>query len=76
MPLQLEIGKRYVTRDGRVTSPVRSSGNDVFPYEVDDLLGTGERELYTDHGSWGFLHRLDLVSEYVEETQPTEPHAN
>lgn len=78
MPLQLEIGKRYVTRDGQVTSPVRSSGNGVYPYAVDDLLRTGERELYTDCGRWGFYleHRLDLVSEYVEETQPSEPNAN
>lgn len=68
--MKLEVGKRYVTRNGQVTGPVRASGGSLYPFEVD--LGCVEGELYTDEGFYYWDdkgHDIDLVSEYIEEPQ-------
>ena len=59
MPLKLEVGKRYVTRDGRVTAPLDRDGFETYPFTDGDFC------TWTEHGT--VFHskkdRDDLVAE-------------
>lgn len=62
--MKIEIGKRYVTRDGRVTGPVGSGPlNFVYVYVCDI---EGEYITFTDNGQVSIYgkSRHDLVREY------------
>jgi len=64
---QLEIGKRYRTRDGRETGPLEKTGSAVYPFGG-AITGYGWR---TWDGSGSFSggcekHQADLVSEIIQ----------
>lgn len=62
--IKLEVGKRYVRRNGALRRIVRSSGQDEWTYISEDGLS------YRADGSWGLQEGvefpLDLVAEHVE----------
>lgn len=65
-------GKRYVTRSGKVTGPIRHDNDLEYPFgaEIED---TGNPYFWTVVGSYYSdrePHPLDLVAEYVEAPQP------
>lgn len=68
--MKIEIGKRYVTRDGRVTGKVEANGPllaEVFPYvcTVDD---NDVQSCFTKEGRYwsnGQVCDYDLVDEYL-----------
>lgn len=73
----IEVGKRYVTRSGLISDPVKYRAKDSsWPFKA-DIPGRGS-EAYTASGRyWREDHRtheLDLVSEYSE-PQPVAPSA-
>lgn len=67
--LRLEIGKRYVNRDGEVTGPLTPTDEDIYAFmdEVTQLTYTAEGQYV--HVSLN-PHQRDLVSEYVEPSLP------
>lgn len=71
--LKLEVGKKYVNRDGDIIKIIAFSGEITFPY-----LGN-DGETYTEYGSYlamGF-NQYDLVEECTEPTKPKdEPKQN
>jgi hypothetical protein len=82
--LTLELGKRYVTRDGSITEPLeaytqRTSGGisgGPFRLAFTALLDTNQQyeETWCSNGCYytdGPKSILDIVSEYVEEVNPT-----
>lgn len=75
----LEVGKRYVARNGDVTGVLGSNEDERSSYTLKDF--SNERT-YTDDGRYAvsdLCHSFDLVSEYIEpsqvivEQQATEP---
>jgi hypothetical protein len=65
--LKLEVGKRYVRRDGVVTEPLRAGKSLSYPF-----FNPASSEMYTDTGSYineTTSSPKDLVSEYVEQQQ-------
>lgn len=70
MTIQLEVGKRYVRRDGNTTGPLESY--DGYPFV---FLDPDYGESYTEEGYY-FQDRTeasrDLIREYVEPGPPTE----
>lgn len=60
MPLKLEVGKRYVTRGGRVTAPLDRDGLETYPFT------DGDTSTWTEYGT--VFHsgkdRDDLVAEF------------
>lgn len=60
MPLKLEVGKRYVTRGGRVTAPLDRDGLETYPFT------DGDTSTWTASGT--VFHsgedRDDLVAEF------------
>ena len=68
--MQLKYGKRYITRDGRVTEPLERGGSTRYLFEASVLSdGSLSRFSWTSAGhSLGEDQKagLDLVSEYVE----------
>lgn len=76
--MKLEYGKRYVTRDGRVTTPLEPNpiygSNYPFMAHVDD-----EPRTWAEHGSYSLSsitreERADLVAEYPEPLAGSPPH--
>lgn len=72
---KLEHGKRYVTRDGRVTDgPVWDMLNLGPIANKDHFVGSvnGRVHFWDDDGSWGNSKtaELDLVAEYVPPPEP------
>lgn len=61
--LKLEVGKRYVRRDGDITAPLLPSGDQAFPF-----CDPCQMHTYTAEGMWGLIgtSRHDLIAEYVE----------
>lgn len=61
--MKLQLGKRYVRRDGKVTGPLESVGLETYPF-FDQLRGLS----YTESGSYYAVGEddYDLVSEYIE----------
>ena len=64
--IKLEIGRRYVTRDGSIVGPLVDSGEGApkgFPYKDEELVETWRQD-----GTWNLNpqkeHRLDIVAEY------------
>jgi hypothetical protein len=66
--MKLEVGKRYVRRDGKVTGPLKRSDNPTYPFYCEELKATWEvtGELFPPRST-----PADLVAEYVEPQQPT-----
>ena len=64
--IQLEVGKRYVRRDGRVTGPLRTDNHAIYPFYDPDTQFS-----YTPSGSRfrGSESFYDLVAEYSEPRQ-------
>jgi len=63
--MKIEIGKRYVTRDGNITYPMEPyhHGN----YEFRARMPNGDWEVYTEYGNyWAScdVSHFDLISEY------------
>ncbi len=67
--MQLEYGKRYVTRDGSVTDPLEKSVLAEFPFKA-KVTGWSGTYTWTNSGEQGAIagdsSPLDIVSEYVE----------
>lgn len=66
--LKLEAGKRYVTRDGRLTDPLRSTAvaSSRFPFGG-TLTSTGQFFMWTDNGNFYNTkeqRELDILEEY------------
>lgn len=72
--MKLSPGKRYMTRNGRVTGPVEACVN---PSEFADFAGEvcESRWTWSSEGKFGKAgeHPLDLVAEYHEPVPPAEP---
>lgn len=69
--LKLEVGKRYVRRDGGVTAPLEPNGSCDAP-----VWDPAHCVSYTSTGRWhigysGNAEPLDIVAEYVEQTPAT-----
>lgn len=68
--MKLEIGKRYVRRDGVITGPLVANPEwlrSIFPFLNPDGWG-----LYTEDGRFVSAlpdHRLDIVDEYPEQSE-------
>lgn len=63
--MKLEVGKRYVRRDGLISPPMQfepSCGGDVYPWHDSEGHWYTEEGRYTVDGD----HMIDLISEYVE----------
>ena len=62
--MQLEYGKRYVTKSGLITAPLSGVSTDDYPFwDSENALS------FTEHGSYlnkAISSPLDLVSEYIE----------
>ncbi len=67
--MQIEVGKRYVRRDGTVSGVIRALDSVDYPFLDKELLAT-----YTAEGIRGLRpdHWSDLVAEYVEPVSPSE----
>lgn len=68
--MKLELGKRYVTRDGRVTSPLSHFDQEgaLYPYcaRIDGEL---DEDYWQADGAYlydGRAYKFDLVREYVD----------
>lgn len=59
-PLKLEIGKRYILRNGAVTEPVMASGHPTYPFTCGRYHYTSSGGFYRDEAG-----HLDLISEYT-----------
>lgn len=68
--LTLQVGKRYVQRDGTVTGGLVENGNSYYPFRCHVL----ERNWEAD-GTWmrGARNQRDIVAEYQEPEAPQEP---
>ncbi len=69
-PLQLEVGKRYVRRNGKVSGPIKFRGDELRRYPWRDCL-----EFYTHAGNYwsdGTPDPLDLIREYREDERTAE----
>jgi len=65
--IKLEIGRRYVTRDGSIVGPLVDSGEGApkgFPFKDEELV-----EAWRQDGTWSLNpkkeYRLDIVAEYA-----------
>lgn len=70
MAIELEVGKRYVRRDGCITAPLRfETGKGDYPFFDNDY-----GRPYYKNGRYhkGEEHNLDLISEYIEEKDTVE----
>lgn len=61
--MKLEVGKRYVQRDGTVTGELVESGSPHYPFKCQELDRAWEKD-----GTWleGFVSLQDIVAEYKE----------
>ena len=75
LTLPIEAGKKYIQRNGKVTTPVPSAHSDM-------VLIHNEQHLYEQHlfkkngrasNNTSNLFPHDLVSDYVEQVQPKAP---
>jgi len=73
--IKLEIGRRYVTRDGSLVGPLVDSGEGApkgFPFKDEELVETWRQD-----GTWSLNpkkeYRLDIVAEYVGSGWVTPP---
>lgn len=62
--MKLEVGKRYVRKDGKITALLTESSSSVYPFIDEENF-----DLYTREGFYRVDRRTDkdLVAEYVEE---------
>lgn len=71
-PITLEVGKRYVLRDGRVTGPLEGTSNADYPLWCNELATS-----WTRSGAYsiGFDREpQDIVAEYIEPpASPPQP---
>ena len=73
--MQLELGKRYVTRDGQISGPVESNyGDNKEPYPFKATIGQAVLT-FQSNGRFrsGKETDLDLVAEYVEPVESEKP---
>lgn len=66
--LEVQVGKKYVRRDGRVSGPIEYSGGTDYPFRDSVTHFT-----YKSDGTWDVTRHPaaeDLVSEYVEPAKP------
>jgi uncharacterized coiled-coil protein SlyX len=68
--MKLEIGKRYVLRDGSTTGPLRQNNLHPFPFFCDELSYS-----WKEDGGYinDFVHPRDIVSEYIEPQSQSQP---
>lgn len=68
--MKLEVGKRYVRRDGQVTSPLRYEEHDTFMFWDDQDCNS-----YKEDGAFHYCgtSTLDLIEEYAEEQDEPTP---
>ena len=75
--MKLEYGKRYVTRDGRVTTPLEPNPNSGtrYPFKayIDDEPLTWDQSGMFDK-DWESDEDEDLVAEYREPLAGSPPH--
>lgn len=72
--IQLEVGKRYVQRDGTVTGGLVENGNSYYPFRCHVL-----ERIWEADGTWmrGARNQRDIVAEYQEpqtQEKPKEEH--
>lgn len=67
--MQIEVGKRYVMRDGNVSGLLQYRLGDTYPFlcPVNNRMYAVKGERYI-----GKEHPTDLVAEYVEPVSPSE----
>ena len=67
--MKLEVGKRYVARNGDVTEPLRLKGGDELDHPYAGKVGDAFAS-WTEDGAWFYdmknEEELDLVAEFVE----------
>lgn len=73
--MQIELGKRYVTRSGLLTDVMADNVFDLWPFRADLIMPNGVRisRTWATNGEYindGKPHPLDLASEYVQEPKP------
>ena len=72
--MKLEVGKQYVTRDGRVTGPLGHTINLEYPFE--SQVPDAGYQIWRSDGTWasdvGKSHHLDLVAEHIPEVTEAE----
>jgi len=62
--MQLELGKRYVRKDGKTTAALSSTHDRVYPF-WDEL----HEAAYAPNGKWDTLQsssKFDLIEEFIE----------
>lgn len=66
--MKLEYGKRYVMRNGKITGPVKRTGNPEYPFTAENL--NYMPVTWTEYGRQGIDPSVDscadIVSEYCE----------
>jgi hypothetical protein len=73
-PFTIEVGKRYVTRDGRVTEPVFETLLEGFTLAAKIQDDPSAYRIYNADGTHArHIEALDLVSLYVEPVTPVPP---
>lgn len=71
--MKLEVGKKYVSRGGHVTSPLEESSNEKFPFRGQ---AGNTHHIWREDGTWGiprgYPSTFDLVSEFspAEQSSP------
>lgn len=61
--MKLEVGKRYVRRDGKVTGPI-----ELYNHEQYHFRDSMHAHTYHESGVWSLVEKTerDLISEYIE----------
>lgn len=71
--MKLEVGKKYVSRDGEIVEIIRFDPYNSWAYSG---IFHGVLHRWFEDGQWWVgpaEHKFDLVSEYTEQTTPPPP---
>lgn len=66
--MKLEVGKRYVMRNGYITNAMQETGEENYAFKD----GTLSWKASGEYSTTGAVSHLDIVAEYVE-PQPQQP---
>jgi hypothetical protein len=76
MTIKLEYGKRYVTRNGAVTSPLCHCGGEHASFKFESVGCEIPDARWRHDGTWSLAPDItsdnDLVSEYVKPSNPKD----
>lgn len=71
--LRLQVGRRYKTRDGRVTGPLHNTEGWIPSFNFEGIVSDWGNATWNENGRWSSSLRdnpIDLVEEYVEVPKP------